>query len=159
MSIGRKPRAVNRFFPVADLCNFCGTTRRGGSTLEVIQSERNCREQNGCTSYDIFCVRRFHRRLYWYDASGTARHFRDRLLNCLYSTRRNSPRAAIPLQALQVRTHVPRGLVAEVTVFFQSLVDDFFKPWRYVRIQSNRSNRRAVQNRVSNHSGCLSAKG
>ena len=68
------------------------------------------------------------------------------------------PRVGFALQPLQVGTHVCSVLVAQITIFFQSLINDVFQFWRKVRVQTNRRNWIARQNFMTNHSRTFSAK-
>jgi len=68
------------------------------------------------------------------------------------------PESVVPPQPLQVRVHVGGRLVAQVTIFFEHLVEDVFKLRGQVRVQAHRRNERPVHDRVGNHSGCFAAK-
>ena len=57
----------------------------------------------------------------------------------------------VPLQPLQVGSNFRSVLVAQISIFLQSLVDDVFQLRRHVRIQSERRNWRPVQDGVENH--------
>ena len=62
-------------------------------------------------------------------------------------------------QPLEVGAHVRGMLVAQVSVFFQSLVDDVLQLGRKVRIQPYWRNRRAVQNGLKDYADVSPRKG
>ena len=72
--------------------------------------------------------------------------------------RRSAPTLGIPLQPLQIRSHVGCVLVPEVAVFLQGLIDDSLKIRRQVGIQSQRRDRGAVQDSLGNHRRRLAPK-
>src|SRR5262249_62386150 len=52
----------------------------------------------------------------------------------------------VPLEPLQIGTNVGGVVVAQITVFLQSLMDDFFEFRRNVRIHPHRGYRWTLQN-------------
>src|SRR6266700_4790769 len=59
---------------------------------------------------------------------------------------------SVPLQPLQVRSHLRSVLVTQVAVFLQALVDDPFQFGRQVGVQSNRWRWGTIQNGFEDHS-------
>jgi len=64
---------------------------------------------------------------------------------------RSSPRVRGPLDALQVRAQLGRGLVAHLPVFFQRLFENALELGGQRRIQSQRRSRGPVQNPIEDH--------
>src|ERR1700735_278618 len=61
-------------------------------------------------------------------------------------------------QARSTVSAIRRRLIAQVAIFFQRLINDVFEFGGKFGIQAHRSDRSAIQNRVSNHAGSFTAK-
>ena len=64
----------------------------------------------------------------------------------------------VPLQALEVGFQFGAGLAADLAIFFQGFVDDFFQPWQELPDSSARGDRRPIQNRLEDHSRGIAPK-
>jgi len=67
-------------------------------------------------------------------------------------------RPVIPLQSLQIRSHVGCVLVAQVAIFLQRLVDDVFQLRRHIGIQPDHGHRGAVHDGLTDHRRTFSVK-
>ena len=67
--------------------------------------------------------------------------------------------SGIALQTLQIRAHLGGVLVAQITIFFQSLVDDLFQLRWHVWIQADGGCRRTVQDGFENCCGAFATEG
>ena len=65
----------------------------------------------------------------------------------------------VAAEAFQIRTHFAGGLVAQVAILFECLINDVFEFHRQVGIQAHRSDRSAIQNRVGDDAGSFAAEG
>jgi len=66
--------------------------------------------------------------------------------------------AAVALQPLQIAADLRGVLVAQVAVFFERLVNDFFHPRRHVGIEAQRRGRRAIENRIEDNGRSIAPK-
>jgi len=80
------------------------------------------------------------------------------LLSIPASERRYGDRSAVALQPLQIAADLRGVLVAQVAVFFERLVNDFFHPRRHVGIEAQRRGRRAIENRIEDNGRSIAPK-
>src|SRR5207302_1058808 len=133
-----------------------GVLRGRGSGLRCGYVARGCSCRQGRTkSRRRLCWRRNRR---WNGRDGKRS---NGVLNRRNRTRTVGDCASavgVALQALQVGANVGGALLAQVAIFFERLVDDVLELFREVGVQADRRNRGAVENRLKNQRGSLSAK-
>jgi hypothetical protein len=65
----------------------------------------------------------------------------------------------VALQSSEIGFQFCTGLAPNLAIFFSSFADDLFEPGSHSRIQANRRDRRAIENRLEDHPGVSSWKG